>query len=67
MNRWNQTKDNRRSRYSDEFKREALVRAERDGVSAAARELSLHESQLCAWRLKDRQRIGQRKDALVAC
>ncbi|NIV49582.1 MAG: transposase, partial [Gammaproteobacteria bacterium] len=41
-----------RKRYSAEYKAEALALAERIGVSAAARELGLHDSQLYAWRTK---------------
>jgi transposase len=66
MKRQTETKGKRRTHYSDEFKREALVRAERDGVSVAARELSLHESQLYAWRSKDRQRsLGSEETRLL--
>ncbi len=43
-----------RKRYSPEYKSEALALAERIGVSAAARELGLHDSQLYAWRTKAR-------------
>ena len=43
-----------RKRYSAEYKAEALALAERIGVSAAARELGLHDSQLYAWRTKAR-------------
>lgn len=38
--------------HSPEFRQEALKLAERIGVAAAARELSLYESQLYAWRKK---------------
>lgn len=66
MSRQNETKNKVRSRYSDEFKREALVRAERDGVSVAARELKLQDSQLYAWRSKDRQRsLGSEETRLL--
>ncbi len=41
-----------RKQYSPEFRDEALKLAERIGVAAAARELSLYESQLCKWRSK---------------
>ena len=41
-----------RKRYSAEYKAETLTLAERIGVSAAARELGLHDSQLYAWRTK---------------
>ncbi len=43
-----------RKRYSAEYKSEALALAERIGVSAAARELGLHDSQLYAWRTRAR-------------
>ena len=48
-----------RKRYSQEFKQEALTLAEKLGVSAAARELGLHESQLYNWRLKARTARNQ--------
>ncbi|WP_154821464.1 IS3 family transposase [Enterobacter hormaechei] len=41
-----------RKQYTPEFRNEALKLAERIGVTAAARELSLYESQLYAWRSK---------------
>lgn len=41
-----------RKQYTPEFRDEALKLAERIGVAAAARELSLYESQLYAWRSK---------------
>ncbi|WLQ15626.1 IS3 family transposase [Hahella aquimaris] len=43
-----------RQRYSDEYKAEALALAQRIGVSDAARQLGLHESQLYNWRSKAR-------------
>jgi transposase len=48
-----QNKSSRR-RYSAEFKAETLSLAEHVGVSGAAKELGLHESQLYAWRKKAR-------------
>lgn len=39
-----------RKQYTPEFRQEALKLAVRIGVAAAARELSLYESQLYAWR-----------------
>ncbi|STH05739.1 transposase [Escherichia coli] len=39
-----------RKQHSPEFRSEALKLAERIGVTAAARELSLYESQLYNWR-----------------
>jgi len=41
-----------RKKHTPEFRSEALKLAERIGVAAAARELSLYESQLYAWRGK---------------
>jgi transposase len=43
-----------RNHYSPEFKKQALERAEKDGVAAAARDLGLKEGQLYAWRQKRR-------------
>ncbi|OKX01805.1 hypothetical protein AWP87_03855 [Escherichia coli] len=53
-----------RKQHSPEFRSEALKLAERIGVTAAARELSLYESQLYNWRSKQQnqqtssERIG---------
>lgn len=44
-----------RNRYSPEFKQQALDRAQKNGVAVTARDLNLHESQLYAWRGKQRQ------------
>lgn len=41
-----------RKLHTPEFRDEALKLAERIGVAAAARELSLYESQLYNWRSK---------------
>ncbi|SUY95177.1 IS3 transposase A [Citrobacter freundii] len=41
-----------RKQHTPEFRNEALKLAERIGVAAAARELSLYKSQLYAWRSK---------------
>ncbi len=41
-----------RKQHTPEFRDEALKLAERIGVAAAARELSLYESQLYNWRSK---------------
>jgi len=41
-----------RKQHTPELRNEALKLAERIGVAAAARELSLYESQLYAWRSK---------------
>ena len=46
-----------RKQHSPEFRSEALKLAERIGVAAAARELSLYESQLYAWRSKQQQQL----------
>lgn len=46
------TSNKPRKQHSPEFRQEALKLAERIGVAAAARELSLYESQLYAWRSK---------------
>ena len=43
-----------RKQYSPEFKKQALERAQKDGVAAAARDLGLNEGQLYAWRQKQR-------------
>ncbi|MFK7966857.1 MAG: transposase [Burkholderiaceae bacterium] len=43
------------NQYTDEYRAEALKLAERIGVSAAARELGLHGSQIYGWRGKTRQ------------
>ena len=48
-----------RKRYAEDFKKKALALAESIGVSAAARELGLHESQLYNWRSKARQAQSQ--------
>lgn len=39
-----------RIKHSSEFKAETLKLAEKVGVAAAARQLSLHESQIYGWR-----------------
>ncbi|SCC56109.1 transposase [Kosakonia oryziphila] len=41
-----------RKQHTPEFRQEALKLAERIGIAAAARELSLYESQLYTWRSK---------------
>ena len=43
-----------RNQYTPEFKKQALERAERDGIAAVARDLGLRENQLYAWRQKHR-------------
>ncbi len=57
-----------RKQHSPEFRSEALKLAERIGVAAAARELSLYESQLCAWRSKLQQQMtsAERESELAA-
>ncbi|CAD5571160.1 transposase [Escherichia coli] len=47
-----------RKKHSHEFRNEALKLAERIGVAAAARELSLYKSQLYAWRSKQQQQMS---------
>lgn len=57
-----------RKQHSPEFRSEALKLAERIGVAAAARELSLYESQLYAWRSKLQQQMtsSERESELTA-
>ena len=57
-----------RKQHSPEFRSEALKLAERIGVTAAARELSLYESQLYAWRSKQQQQMSssERESELAA-
>jgi transposase len=43
-----------RNRYAPEYKAEALALAEKIGVTAAAAQLGLNESQLYGWRGKDK-------------
>jgi len=43
-----------RKRHSQQYKAEALALAERVGVSTAAKQLGIHESQLYSWRAKSR-------------
>lgn len=60
-----------RKHHSPEFKKEALLRAERDGAAVAAKDLGLKVSQLYSWRAKDRasgqvseeQRLAQSENA----
>nr|WP_169782208.1 IS3 family transposase [Escherichia coli] len=58
----------KRKQHSPEFLSEALKLAERIGVAAAARELSLYESQLYAWRSKQQQQMSssERESELAA-
>ena len=57
-----------RKQHTPEFRNEALKLAERIGVAAAARELSLYESQLYAWRSKQHQQMtsSERESELAA-
>ncbi len=57
-----------RKQHKPEFRNEALKLAERIGVAAAARELSLYESQLYAWRSKQQQQMSssERESELAA-
>lgn len=48
-----------RRRYTAEYRREALLLADKVGVTEAAKQLGLHESQLYSWRSKDRLERGQ--------
>ena len=43
-----------RNHYTPEFRKQALERAEKDGIAAVARDLGLQESQLYTWRSKQR-------------
>ena len=52
----------KRQRFSTEFKQQALERARKDGVSAAARDLGLQPAQLYAWRGKALQQ-GENAEA----
>ena len=57
-----------RIKHSPEFKAEALKLAERVGVAAAARQLSLHESQIYGWRKNSKKdtNTSQREQELAA-
>ncbi|EHZ2593318.1 IS3 family transposase [Vibrio parahaemolyticus] len=57
-----------RIKHSPEFKAEALKLAEKVGVAAAARQLSLHESQIYGWRkaVKKDTTTSQREQELAA-
>lgn len=46
-----------RNRYPNEFREHALALALRVGVTKAAKELNLYESQLYAWRKKQQQAL----------
>ncbi|MEL4205008.1 IS3 family transposase [Plesiomonas shigelloides] len=62
------TRKTTRKQYTPEFRDEALKLAERIGVAAAARELSLYESQLYNWRSKQQQHMtsSERENELAA-
>ena len=51
-----------RKRFSEEFKQQALLRAAKDGVAVAARDVGLQPAQLDAWRGKAQQQ-GQDTEA----
>ena len=55
-------------KHTPEFRQEALKLAERTGVAAAARELSLYESQRYTWRRKQQQQLtsSERESELAA-
>ena len=57
-----------RRKHDPEFKAEALKLAEKVGVAAAARQLSLHESQIYGWRkaVKSDTTTSQREKDLAA-
>ena len=54
MTRQSGKKKTARRQHSPEFRAEALALAEKVGVSEAAKELGLHDSQLYGWRTKAR-------------
>ena len=56
-----------RKQHSPEFRSEALKLAERIGVTAAARELSLYESQLYNWRSKQQNQQTSSERELETC
>jgi len=53
MTKQTEKKKATRRQHAPEFRVEALALAENVGVSQAANELGLHESQLYGWRTKD--------------
>lgn len=61
-------KKKKRIIYSPKFKAETLKLAEKVGVAAAATQLSLHESQIYAWRktVKKGTTTSQREHELAA-
>lgn len=66
MKKQNETKGKRRTHYSDEFKREALVRAGW-GVGGGARAFAAREPAVCMALEGPAAQSGQRRDALAAC
>ncbi|MEZ9421452.1 IS3 family transposase [Vibrio breoganii] len=61
-------KKTKRTRHTEEFKAEALKLAELIGVAKAAKQLSLYESQLYAWRkaLKHNASVSNREQELAS-
>ena len=57
-----------RIKHSPEFKAEALKLADKVGVAATARQLSLHESQIYGWRKNSKKdtNTSQREQELAA-
>ena len=53
------TKKTTRRKHAPEFRAEALALAEKIGISKAAKELGLHNSQLYGWRSKARAKRDQ--------
>lgn len=62
------TNKKKRIIHSPEFKAEALKLAEKVGVAAAERQLSIHESQIYGWRKNSKKdtNAGQREQELAA-
>ncbi len=62
------TNKKKRIIHSPEFKAKALTLAEKVGVAAAARQLSLHESQIYGWRKNSKKdtNTSQREQELAA-
>lgn len=54
MNEVNSTVQIQLNKYSDQFKDQAVDRAEVDGVAQVARDLGISQSMLYAWRAKKR-------------
>jgi len=59
MTRQTASKKTTRNQYSPDFRKEALLLAEKIGVAKAAKELGLHDSQLYGWRSKARAQQSQ--------